>query len=128
FENATGVDADLAIDLRNTDTVAYQASARSEFAKLIHGRYRMSRSQGNQFSASRVEKRSCGHRKRWNVLFSDCLKCCLDLLISIGSQNINLETSGCRSVLHLGKLALICWKVWVQEDADRYRLRHQLAQ
>ena len=37
-ENAAGVNADLAIYVRNADTVAYQAACRSKFAKMVDSR------------------------------------------------------------------------------------------
>src|SRR6516164_6731733 len=55
-ENAAGINADLAIYVRNADTVAYQAACRSKFAKMVDSWQCMTGRQSNKLVTSSVEK------------------------------------------------------------------------
>src|SRR5262245_54669378 len=54
-ENTAGVNTDLAIDVRNADTIAHQATCHSEFTTMVDCRQRVRSCQSNKLVTSSVE-------------------------------------------------------------------------
>jgi hypothetical protein len=88
----------------------------------------MVRRQGHELVTARVEERVAGHRECWKVPSCDGVERGADLLVGARPQNIDLQFERARGFLHVFHLTFRRWKLWVHQDADRCRPRHELAQ
>src|ERR1700738_2839403 len=79
LEDAACVETNLLIDIRDVDTVGHQAASLSKFTKLIHGRQRISRRQGNNAIPARVEEGSGGYCQRADALLRGGFECRLNV-------------------------------------------------
>src|SRR6516165_5368033 len=127
-ENAAGVNADLAIDMWNADTVAYQTACRGKFAKMVDSRQSMTGRQSNKFVTSSVEKWGRRQYQGFHAFPGGDFKGALDLPIRTGAQNLGLEIDDRRGLLKFIQLRRIGRKIRVEKQTDVSDLRHHLVQ
>src|SRR5215471_13864453 len=127
-ENAAGVNADLVIDVRNADTVAYQAACHSKFAKMVDSRQCMTGRQSNKLVTSSVEKWGSRQYQGFHAFPGGDFKGGLDLPIRTGAQNLGLEIDDRCGLLKFIQLRRIGRKIRVEKQTDASDLRHHLVQ
>src|SRR5205807_10237960 len=116
---------DLAIYVRNADTVAYQAACRSKFAKMVDSRQYMTRRQSN---TSSVEKWGRRQYQGFHAFLGGDFKGGLDLPIRAGAQNLGLEIDDRCGLLKFIQLRRISRKIRVEKQTDTSNVRHHLVQ
>src|SRR5215469_12387586 len=113
FENAAGVNAELAVVFLGARSIAHQSAGRGELAPKVHNGHRMTGRQRNEFIRLGDEKRTDAEDKRTSPLLDE------------GSEgSVDVAFRG----LYVADLRLASWLVRVHQQADYVRLWHQLSQ
>ena len=105
-ENAPSVGANLSIQIREADSVAYQPACFGKFAGMIHRGHRVASCQGDNLIPTRIEEWTTCDRERTEALLAYRCKGRIDLAIGIGAQNASLEAGCMASFLCLFQLTL----------------------
>src|SRR6516165_10856728 len=128
FENAAGVNAELAVVFLGARSIAHQSAGRGELAPKVHNGHRIAGRQRNQFIRLGEEKRTDSEDKRTSPLLDEGSEGSVDVAFGAGSEDDELRSDlACRG-LYVADLRLASWLVRVHQEADYARLWHQLSQ
>src|SRR5262249_43250647 len=101
FENAAGVNAELALPIDNARPVAHQSASFDKLALIIHGGHRVASGKRDELNATRAEQYLRSHQQRIRPLLRKARKDSVDVEIGCGAEDVDLPPDRRRCRLHL---------------------------
>jgi hypothetical protein len=118
FEDAAGVDSDLAIHVEKTCAVAHQAASRCKVAVFVDSGNPIPIGQRND-SLALADKEIIGNNKqRVGVQSVQSGEGCIQLALSTDVQDLDLLTKGACCLLDVSSIGLRIWIDAVREDPN----------
>src|SRR5262249_7227547 len=128
LEDATRIDTDLTIRIRQAGSVAHQAADFGIFTRPIGGRERVARSQEDQLDTSADKKGATADEKRIGSIARKCCEGRIDVLAGAGIKGLDLQTHGARSRVHVSQYGLGVCVRRIDEHGDVTSCGYELAQ
>ena len=128
FENAAGVDADLAVSVGNAGAIADEAAGDRGSAGFISRRNRGLGGERHQFVAPAVEERPRSDQQCTGRVLREASKGIVDFGFVVGLQDPNRQADRAGRRLDIGLEAHRSRPIGVDEHRDDFRLRDQIAQ
>jgi hypothetical protein len=95
LQDATGINADLTIRIRNVGSVAEQPTGYGKVASPVYRRDRMARRQVDQLDTPIIEKGVAADEKRVRPLAYEGCEGRIDLAAGAGVENLNFASRWC---------------------------------
>src|SRR5262249_47391765 len=128
LEDATGMDTDLPIRIRQAGSVAHQAADFGIFTRAIGGRDRMARRQEDQLNTSADKKGAAADENRVGSLTRKRREGRIDVPAGTNVENLDLQSHGTRSRFHVSQQGLGVCIGRIDEHGDVTGCGYQLAQ
>src|SRR4029077_5654789 len=128
LENPAGIDADLAIYVREAGAIAHQAARCGKLTKFISRGNCMARRQRNDLVAPADEERTAADAQRAYPCFDEGRKGCINVAFVADVQNLDCLRDRTRRCLDLRQLIGRTGPIRIEEDAKQRRLRNELVQ
>src|SRR5262249_14346416 len=128
LEDATGIDTDLTIRIRQAGSVAHQAADFGIFTRPIGGRQRVARRQEDQLDTSADKKRATADENRVGSIARKCCEGRIDSPAGTGMKGLDLQTHGARSRVHVSQYGLGVCVRRIDEHGDVTSCGYELAQ
>src|ERR1035441_6349381 len=128
LENPPGVDAGLAVGIRNAGPVAHQSAGHGGLAPYIARRQRMAGRQCGEPFPMGVHERAGTDEQRARAALNEGCKGCFDVALATDIENDELLPDGLRRDLYVSSVRLGRRAAWVQEHANCCRLGRELTQ
>src|SRR5262245_55809109 len=128
LEDATCIDTDLTIRIRQAGSVAHQAADFGIFTRPIGGRERVARRQEDQLDPSADKKRATADEKRVGSIARKCCEGHIYVPAGAGVKGLDLQSHGARSHVHVSQHGLGVCVRRIDEHSDVTSCGYELAQ
>src|SRR5215468_8775855 len=128
LEDATSIDTDLTIRIRQAGSVAHQPADFDIFTRPIRGRDRIARRQEDQLDTSADKKGAAADENRVGSLTRKCCEGRIDVLAGADVENLDLQSHGARSRVHVSQYRLGVCVCRIDEHGNATSCGYELAQ
>src|SRR5262249_46188716 len=128
LEDATRIDTDLTIRIRQAGSVAHQAADFGIFTRPIGGRERVARSQEDQLDTSADKKGATADENRVCSIARNCCEGRFDVPAGADIKGLDLQSNGARSRVHVSQYGLGVCVRRIDEHGDVTSCGYELAQ
>src|SRR5262245_19126854 len=128
LEDATRIDTDLTIRIRQAGSVAHQPADFGVFTRPIGGRERVARSQEDQLDTSADKKGATADEKCVGSIARKCCEGRIDVPAGADIKGLDLQSNGARSRVHVSQYGLGVRVRRIDEHGDVTSCGYELAQ
>src|SRR5262249_25547382 len=128
LEDATRIDTDLTIRIRQAGSVAHQAADFGIFTRPIGGRERVARRQEDQLDTSADKKGATADENRVGSIARKCCEGRIDVPAGADIKGLDLQSHGARSRVHVSQYGLGVGIRRIDEHGDATSCGYEFAQ